>query len=74
MSVATHRNGTIRRSKSPPHAVDADAKSPVSARSICAVLMKAWGRASDMEFLLLTESRFMSAYIDSIVGASERSV
>ena len=35
MSLATQRNGTIRRSKSPSEAAVAGAKSSVSARSIC---------------------------------------
>lgn len=35
MSLATQRKGTIRRSKSPPEAAVAGAKSSVSAMSIC---------------------------------------
>ena len=61
MSVAVQRNGTIKRSKSPPHAAEAEANNSVRAMSICAVLTKAWGSARLMEFLLRSESRFISA-------------
>ena len=58
-SLATHRNGTMSRSKSPPEAVEAGVSSSASARSICDDEMRWLGSTS--RDLFLASLRFSSS-------------